>query len=393
MFTHHFKYALKILFRNRSLVFWTFAFPLILATFFHMAFSNITESEKLDIINIAIVNDQEFRENQEFRTAFKQLSDKNNKNRLFQVNYTTEKKAKELLADDKIIGYLKLINKEPKLTFNYSGINQTIFKYVSDEISQTSKIIYYLSEEETKKQIKNGDIQINAQAIYANVMEMVDEKDVKLKNISNDHLDYVMIEFYTLIAMTCMYGGLLGMFSINQNLANMSNKGKRVSIAPIKKSITLVSSLLASYLTQLLGLALLFLYTIFILKVDYGNHIFLVILLACIGSFAGLSMGVGIGIQIKSNEQTKTGILIAITMFGCFLSGMFGISMKYIVDQNTPILNKFNPVNMITDGLYSLYYYDILNRYWFNIISLLLFSLIFILLSLIKLRRQKYDSI
>ena len=30
--------------------------------------------------------------------------------------------------------------------------------------------------------------------------------------------------------------------------------------------------------------------------------------------------------------------------------------MKYIVDKNIPILNKVNPVNMITDAMYSLYY-------------------------------------
>lgn len=393
MFIHQFKYSLKTLFRNKSLIFWTFAFPLILATFFYMAFSNITESEKLDIIKIAIINDQEFRENQEFKAAFKKLGGQDNKNRLFKVFYTTEKKAKELLAGDQVIGYLKLINKEPKLTFNNNGIDQTIFKYVVEEISQTSKMIRSLSFNEVQKQIKSGNFQIDDQAIYAKVMKMVDEHEVKLKNISNRHLDYVMIEFYTLIAMACMYGGILGMVAINQNLANMSNKGKRISIAPIKKSVILASSLLASYFAQLFGLALLFSYTIFVLNVDYGNHIGLVILLVLLGSFAGLSMGVGIGTWLKSNEQTKIGVLIAITMFGCFLSGMFGITMKYLVDQNIPILNQFNPVNMITDGLYSLYYYDTLNRYWFNIFSLLFFSLILILFSFLRLRRQKYDSI
>lgn len=393
MFIHQFKYSLKTLFRNKSLIFWTFAFPLILATFFYMAFSNITESEKLDIIKIAIINDQEFRENQEFKAAFKKLGGQDNKNRLFKVFYTTEKKAKELLAGDQVIGYLKLINKEPKLTFNNNGIDQTIFKYVVEEISQTSKMIRSLSFNEVQKQIKSGNFQIDDQAIYAKVMKMVDEHEVKLKNISNRHLDYVMIEFYTLIAMACMYGGILGMVAINQNLANMSNKGKRISIAPIKKSVILASNLLASYFAQLFGLALLFSYTIFVLNVDYGNHIGLVILLALLGSFAGLSMGVGIGTWLKSNEQTKIGVLIAITMFGCFLSGMFGITMKYLVDQNIPILNQFNPVNMITDGLYSLYYYDTLNRYWFNIFSLLFFSLILILFSFLRLRRQKYDSI
>ena len=67
--------------------------------------------------------------------------------------------------------------------------------------------------------------------------------------------------------------------------------------------------------------------------------------------------------------------------------------MKYIIDKNVPIINKLNPASMITDGFYSLYYYDTLDRYLFNIASLLIFSIVMILISYFGLRRQKYDSI
>ena len=80
-------------------------------------------------------------------------------------------------------------------------------------------------------------------------------------------------------------------------------------------------------------------------------------------------------------------------MLGCFLSGMMGITMKYIVDKNIPIVNKLNPANMITDGFYSLYYYDTLDRFFFNFFSLLVFATILIVISIFYLRRQKYDSI
>ena len=80
-------------------------------------------------------------------------------------------------------------------------------------------------------------------------------------------------------------------------------------------------------------------------------------------------------------------------MAGCFLSGMMGITMKYVIDKNVPILNKLNPASMITDGFYSLYYYDTLDRFYFNIASLLIFALIMLLISMFSLRRQKYDSI
>ena len=393
MFIHNFKYSLKTLFRNKALIFWTFAFPIILGTFFNMAFSNIESSEKLDIINIAIIKNDDFNNNEIFKTAFEELSDKNNDDRLFETRYTTEEEAKKLLEDEEIVGYMKLVNDEPKLTFTTSGINETIFKYVSEEITQTSNIIKNLSEEEIKKEMIAGNYNIDYESIYNRVIELTEEDNVRLNNVSNSNLGYTMIEFYTLIAMACLYGGLLGAVAINQNLANMTNQGKRVSVSPTSKGKIILSSVLASYITQLVGVALLFLYTIFVLKVDYGNKLGLDIALAMAGSLAGLSLGVAVATTIKSNDNVKTGIIIAITMLGCFLSGMMGITMKYIIDKNIPIINKLNPASMITDGFYSLYYYDTLDRYIFDIGSLLIFALILIAISYISLRRQKYDSI
>lgn len=155
----------------------------------------------------------------------------------------------------------------------------------------------------------------------------------------------------------------------------------------------MLSSVLASYITQMIGIAILFVYTIGVLKVDYGDNLPLVLVLALSGCLAGLALGVMIGTVLKTNENVKTGIIISITMLGSFLSGMMGITMKYIIDKNLPILNKINPANMITDGFYSLYYYDTFDRYFFNVASLLIFSAIAIAISYFSLRRQKYDSI
>ena len=147
------------------------------------------------------------------------------------------------------------------------------------------------------------------------------------------------------------------------------------------------------YLTQLVGLGLLFLYTIFILKVDYGEHFLQIMLLTLVGSLAGLSLGVMIATVLKTSDNTKTGVILSVTMLGCFLSGMMGITMKYIIDKNIPIVNQLNPANMITDGFYSLYYYDTFHRFYGNVIRLLIFSALMIGISMVCLRRQKYDSI
>ena len=358
-----------------------------------MAFSNIENSESLQIINIAIVDNEDFKNNEIFKETFKNLSDENNEDRLFNTKYVTEENAKELLENDEITGYLKIEEDNPKVIVITSGINETVFKYVVEEITQTTEIVKNTAQNKIKEEMFAGNYNIDYEKIYENIIENVQNQEVKLKNISNSNLSYTMIEFYTLIAMACLYGGTLGMTSINQNLANMSNKGKRVAVSPVSKLKVVCSSVLASYIAALIGLLLLFIYTIFVLKVEYGNNFPLIVLLAMTGSLAGLSMGMAIGTTLRTNENTKTGILLAVTMFGCFLSGMMGITMKYIIDKNIPILNLINPANMITDGLYSLYYYDTFNRFYFNIFSLLIYSLVIIGLSVIKLRRQKYDKL
>lgn len=332
-------------------------------TLFNMAFSNIENSEKLEVIPIAIVQKQESPKEEFVKKAFEMLSDEEKEDQLFSTQYVTEEEAKQLLQEEKIVGYM-LLEEKPKIVIQENGIDETIFKYVTEEI------------------IQNVEIGQNFAIL-----------EPKIKNTSNPNLSYTMIEFYTLIAMACLYGGILGMVAINQNLANMSSNGKRVSVAPITKGKMVLSSILAAYVTQLIGLAILFVYTIFVLKVDYGSNLFMIILLAVIGSLAGLSMGLAIGTVLKTNETTKTGIVISVTMLGCFLSGMMGITMKYMVDKNIPILNKINPVSMITDGFYSLYYYDTLDRYYFNLASLVIFGMIMMVISYTSLRKQKFESL
>ncbi len=393
MFIHNFKYAFKVLFRNKSLIFWTFAFPIILAVFFNMAFKDIESNEKLDIIDIAIIDNDDFNNNQVMKETFKILSDDLNDQKLFKIQYTDLEDANNLLQDNEIIGYLHIENNKSNIIIKANGINQTIFKYVVEEINQNIVITDELAKKEISKQIGNGNKVINYEEIYKNIASLIQKEEVNVKNTSSNNLSYTMIEFYTLIAMTCLYGGILGTVCINKNLANMSSNGKRVSITPISKGKIIFSSVLASYIVQTIGVTILLLFTTLVLNVNYGENLLLIIVLALVGSLAGLSLGVFVGTVFKTNENTKTGIIISFTMLACFFSGMMGISLKYIIDKNVPFINKINPASMITDGFYSLYYYDTMDRYIFNVVSLLVFSLILLFIAFMSLRRQKYDSI
>ncbi len=385
MFFHNFLYSLKVLFRNKPLMFWSFAFPIVLGLLFNLAFKDIEKNESFSSFDIAIVNSEEYLNNPIYKEAYTSLSEGDDK--LFDINYVSKEEADVLLEDKEIVGYLEF-SESTSITVNQNGINETILKFVVDEIESNKEMINSLIQKRLENN-KYSEIEL----IIGEIKSKVLNTSVSLKDQTKDNISYTMIEYYTLIAMTALYGGTIAIYITNLKLANMGSIGKRTAVTAIKKSSLLLSSLLASYLIQILELALLFLFTIFVLSVDYGNNLLYIIILALIGSFAGLTLGVAIATLIRASENTKTGILIAVTMFGCFLSGMMGITMKYVVDTYVPIVNLVNPAALITDGFYNLYYYGLNDNFILDLILLLIFSAVMLLISYRGLRRQKYDSI
>ncbi len=385
MFFHNFLYSLKVLFRNKPLMFWSFAFPIVLGLLFNLAFKDIEKNESFSSFDIAIVNSEEYLNNPIYKEAYTSLSEGDDK--LFDISYVSKEEADVLLEDKEIVGYLEF-SESTSITVNQNGINETILKFVVDEIESNKEMINSLIQ----KRLENNKYS-EMELIIGEIKSKVLNTSVSLKDQTKDNISYTMIEYYTLIAMTALYGGTIAIYITNLKLANMGSIGKRTAVTAIKKSSLLLSSLLASYLIQILELALLFLFTIFVLSVDYGNNLLYIIILALIGSFAGLTLGVAIATLIRASENTKTGILIAVTMFGCFLSGMMGITMKYVVDTYAPLVNLVNPAALITDGFYNLYYYGLNDNFILDLILLLVFSAVMLLISYCGLRRQKYDSI
>lgn len=391
MFVHNLKYTIKTLFKNKILIFWTFAFPIILGIFFNMAFSNIEKDEVLKVFDIAVVNNEQFEHQSIYKEAIDELS--KGKDKLFNVQYVKKEKADLLLDDSDVEGYIVFENNKPQVVVKENGTYQTMLKFVVNEITQNKIMVTDLSEQAIRKQMEKGNINVDTAKIVSDILNKIQNLQVKMTDISSSNLSYMQIEYYTLIAMACMYGGMLGLTAINACLANMSSKGKRISVSPNRKSTVILSAAMGSYFVSLVGLAILMLFLKFALQVDFGDNPLLVLLLAAVGNLAGISLGILIASIFRVSEGAKTGITIAVTMFLSVLSGMMGVTLKYVIDKNAPIVNLINPNNLITDGFYSLYYYNTLDRYFRDVCYLLVFVAICLIISFVSLRREKYDSI
>ena len=382
MFFHNVKYNLKALFKNKGLIFWSFAFPIIMATLFNMAFGNWEESEKFTSINIGIVTNEYFDNNIIAKNVFNSLSDGDNK--IFNITYASKDEVTNLLTDKKIEGIIEYTDSNPNIIINSNSVSSTIIKSVVDEIETNNTIFSDL--------MKSGKYASNDMEEQVNrIIEKINSTTINTKDISVKKLDIAVIEYYSLLAMTCLYGGFIAMSAISNSLASASSRGKRVAISPIKKSTAILSSLCASFIVQLIGALLLLIY-INIIGVNLHTNLISVFIITILGVLAGISIGLIVSVMINKSEDTKLGIIIAISMALSVLSGMTGVSLKYVIDSKIPFINKINPAAMITDGLYAVYYENSA-RFLNNIISLIIFISLLIVISILYMRRKKYDNI
>lgn len=371
MFFHIFKYQLKLKFKDKLGTFWSLAFPIILAILFNLAFANLLNGEEFKKINIGVVS--EFEEVTEFDSAITESD-------LFNIKKVTLHEAENLLSSGKISGFLSE-GKDITITVAKSGINESILKEFVDT--------YYKRSTTIKNIIENNP-------------EVLDNNYIKNLNISSNFLNekplgsstnVIVIYFYSLIAMVCLFGANYGCDDIINIQGNQSPRAARINVAPGNKMKVFLAHFCATMVFQFSIVLIYILFVHKVLNIDFGSSIGPVILLAFVASFTGVSMGTMLSALINKKQSVKMAIILVITMFGTFLSGMMAVQIKYWIQKTAPFIAYINPANLITDGFYSLYYYNTFQRYFLNLSILGLYGIIFIIITYLILRRQQYASI
>ena len=379
MFLNIFFNRLKCTVRDKELIFWTLIFPLVLATFFNLAFSGISKAEVFNAVDIAVIDNEQYQKDTDFKNFIEQHS---KDLRFFNVKVVSEAEAHRLLDNNEIVGYVTCGN-PIRLAVKNSGFEQTIIKEIFDQYSQTVSSVITIVKHHPSA-LQNG----LAEDIGKRY-EFTREVQIGTKGKPDTTVNY----FYTLIAMSCFYGAFFGLKEVTDIQANLTKRAARLNVAPVHKLKALTAGLLAGVLVSFAEIILLLCYLVFVFKIDFGNQMGFILLTGIAGCGAGISFGALVGSSNKKGEGIKTAILIVSTMTASFLAGMMFDKMKYIVHKNVPILSYINPIALITDAFYSLYYYDTHTRFFVNIGLLSGFTVLFCLATYLSIRRQKYDSI
>jgi len=379
MSSHIFTTRLKCLFRDRATVFWTMAFPIILALLFNATLRNIDKmADGFQPVDIAVVDNEMYENDSSFREALNAASD--GENRIFSLTEASEEEAADLLRGGRISGYFTdgdLVS----VPVGSSGFEASLMQTFADSYMQ----MHYASSD-----ILEADPQS-----YETLMTAVKEKTGYLRDvsISDAEPDSAYSYFYALLAMACLYAGFWGLREAEDIQADLSVRAARVNIAPVKKGKAFFSSMAASFVLSMSEILLLFLFLRFVLGIDFGVRTNLVLLVTLAGCLLGLSGGAFIGAVVRGSENLKTGVMLGLTMTGCMLAGMMYQGIKIQIDRNAPALRWINPVNLLTDAYYNIYYLPALDRFWIDMAILGGFIAVFSIGTYLKIRRQKYASL
>jgi ABC-2 type transport system permease protein len=300
--------------------------------------------------------------------------------KMFKVEYCNEEKAKLLLNEGEIVAYI-IGSTDPVLYVKENGLNETIIKSFLDTYQQMSATVTTI-------------LKSNPNAIAEGLVEDVMMHDTYINEVKDDKKpEDLLVFFYSLLAFTCIFAGNWGLDEVVNIQANLSSRGARVSVSAIPKMKLFLCNILAAFTAHMGSLLLLFLYMYYIIKVDFGNNLLYLFIACMVGSFTGLGMGAFIGVWVKKKADVKEAILTTVTLAGAFLSGMMMSNIKYLIATKFPLLAYINPVNLLTDSMYSLYYYDTYEHYYTNVVILGVFAIIFGVLAIAGIRRKNYASI
>lgn len=378
MFGHLYKYRLKSLLRMKEDIFWCLFFPIILCTCFFAAFSGISDkTNNFHSIPTAVVYEKE---NAIFKATLDAVSKSDTQGEEFlNVTETDGASAKSLLKDGKVDAII-YVGDEISMTVAKSGLNQTAVQSFLDEFEQKSSLISDIVRENPDKLI----------SLIGNIFSS--RTYISEKKLTDSPMDEMSVYYFSLIGMAALFGGFLGNSVARQMQPNITPEGMRKSTAPVKRHTMIAAEFLAAYTLQLISMAILLFYMICVLRINLGNEAGYVALTCAAGSLAGIASGIFVG-SLPVKENVQIAIFLVYSLGSSFLSGLMVHPIKIWIEKSVPIINRINPATLIQDALYSLVIYNTHERFFTNIITLTVISVILCTMSYLMTRRKNYANL
>lgn len=423
------KYHILLNLRERTMVFWTLAFPLLLGTFFYFGLGGIDAASQFEPVPVAVLREAETDTNTEDAAqigaevsqadgaavqagaADQEAVQKKAKaaqldrfldaisGDLVEPQYDlTEEEADAALEDGTIGGILDARGEEPELILGKSGLESSILKASMDSYEKQSGIMLDIQNRAQEQAAEAGNYVTEASEAAEASADSSDSETrtsyVKSVSLGGREVSSSAPYYFALAAMACLYMCFLGETAARRTQANISEIGKRLSVSPVHRLKLVLSNGLSAYLIALVNITIIMLFLTKVVKgIDLYYRPGYAVLICMMGCLIGVSFGVLIESIGTWSQNIRTAILIGSSIFCAFLAGLMISSMKDIIEKHIPWLNRINPAALIADSFYCICVYDDMSRLRLNLILMGIMSAVFLLAAWLMTRRTRYDSL
>lgn len=370
-----YKYRFKTLIKDKTLIFWTLIFPILLSIFFQLTLVGAHKVTKVETLNVILINKVE---DDNFNKLLDVLE---NNEQIIKVqegdNYENATSALENHDVDAVIVY----DGSAKLTVSESNPNNTILGVLLNDFNVKKTMILDASINNPKLLTTNF------------IDELLESNNYFKPATSRNNEAVYVIYFYTAIAMMIIYASEWGTKSGDYLMAGNTDVAIRANIAPTPKWKIMLIDISSVYTIYLIEFGILYAFMRLILKVPFGSNQLVTILTVISGGLFTITLGYAVSVFVKGDMQKKSTLISMMGLTSCFLSGMMSVDIKHIVSRHFPIIKYINPATLITDNFYYMYYYEDLSRAFLNIFLMVCYTCVIGYITYRKLKVVSYDRI
>ena len=396
-----FTYYLRKTLRDKAYIFWSLAFPILLMTCFSVTFMGPAKGEvDFNPVETTMIctdsGDSAFAE--EFESVLLNLADAEAvKNSNMGYDHAV---IKLLEVGSQEEAEKKILDKDLQVLFLVNGEKETIDVKVGDGANMTTLMVARsISESFRRNYTIMKDAAVSAPDRIGAVIESLSESISVMKpkstylgdneNSANVYLWY----FYSTIVMGMFFNVTAGIHTVFDIQGDLSGYGMRTSVSPMKKWKILLSAFLARYVV---ACAITF-FSVTVMNrffdVPLGDRLPQIILFVLVGNLFAMSLGSIFGLFTKGDENQRDNKATALIMISVFLSGEMIVNLPGLLEKYCPIVNRINPATIMNFAFFRLVHYPTLHSFWMNMIKISLATVVFLTISILKLRREKYAAL
>lgn len=396
----------KMSFRNFSSVFWTLAFPVILAAMMMGMLSGVERGHTVEVQPFAVVNDEAWQKVPAAGKMVESISSAQpgakDENPLIKAHAVADRsQAVNRLEEHKDIGYIYIDD---------DGMTRMVLAdrdaaEIQSKGSSTKGVTVSLLSAYLARLNQTGSaLEVAAAANPARLHDPNFLTGIQSGNrtytttIKLTHVEPTMTApyYFAVLGMACMIGAGVTASLIASTQANLSKIGARFAVSPSPVWVRVGGAFLATWLFSCISLLVAYVFIRAVCGMGVGGRDPVALGALVLSTFMATSFGTLLGALPRLSEEIKVGLVVFIDCTLSIFAGLYGPStmdINHSIQEKAPYLHYLNPVKQVSNLFYDIVYYDSFQPFVRTCMVLVIMSAVFLAGAALLLRRQRYEHL